>query len=228
MTADEMSARVLSRTDDPTGVTATPDEVMAALNEGQELAAWLTLSLETTATLTLAPSTTFGQIRQTYPDFLAPLRLAIGNQRLRPSTLAELDSLNEQWQSTLGTPQRYVTLGWNLYAVTPQPVIATAATLIYARSPVQLVGDDFPEIEPAFHLSLVKYAKYRLRLKEGAQGLARGMGFFNAFLDDMTRYGDFVRARSRAARYDTLPLELQLFDRSRLVMAAQKAAAKKS
>jgi len=85
-----------------------------------------------------------------------------------------------------------------------------------------MVEADTPEIPEQYHQSLVYYGKYRVRLKEGAQGLARGVSDLNVFLDDMTQLGDWVRARSRAARYDTLPIELALFDRSRLLLKEPK------
>lgn len=214
-----MITRVLVASDDPAGVSAPADEVLNALNEGQELAAWLSLCLETKASLPLPASTTFGLLRGTFPDFLCPLRMSIGSRRIRPATLAELDGENDGWQNTPGDPARYVSLGFNFFGVTPQPVNTIAADFLYARSPAPMVGDDFPEIPAAYHESLVFYAKYRIRLKEGAQSLTRGMEFFHRFLDDMQKLGDFVRAKSRAARYDTLPFELALFDRARLAAA---------
>jgi hypothetical protein len=42
----------------------------------------------------------------------------------------------------------------------------------------------------------------------------------------MTDLGDYVRARSRAARYDVLPFELSLFDRSSMIEEIQKWRAK--
>jgi hypothetical protein len=231
VTASEISDRILKGIDDDAGVPASvaagnlggpPPEVLAAINEGQELFALLTLCLETTSAITLAASSTFGSFRQAFPKFLCPLRLMVGSTRVRPRTLAELDAENDAWQATAGTPARYSTLGFNLYAVTPQPVADTAGVLTFARSPLQLVGDAFPEIPEMYHQSLVKYGIYRIRLKEGGQGLERGLVQLNSFLDDATAHGDFVRARSRAARYDVLPFELKLFDRSRLIQKLAK------
>jgi hypothetical protein len=236
VTASEIGARILKRIDDdvtspgsvapdPTDPSAPPPEILAAINEGQELFALLTLCLETTATLTLTASAPFATLRGAFPGFLCPLRLSIAGTRVRPATLADLDAENDAWQSTPGTPARYCTLGFNFYAVTPQPVTNTAASLTYARSPVQLVGDSFPEIPEQYHQSLVKYGMYRVRLKEGGQALQRGMVQLNEFLDDATAHGEFVRARSRAARYDVLPFELKLFDRSRLIETLKKEKA---
>lgn len=226
MTAAQIKARILARTDDASAITASDEEVLAVINEGQELASLLTLCLETVATLTLTAATTFGSLRAAFPDFLCPLRLSIAGARIRPATLAELDAEAEGWQASPGTPERYCTMGFNFYAVTPQPAIDTAADFVYARSPAPLVLDDFPELPEEYHQSLVDFGKYRLRLKEGGQGLARGMVSLNRFLDDMTRLGDYVRARSRAARYDVLPFELALFDRSRLMLPKPKPVRK--
>lgn len=221
MTAAEIQSRILARTDDGNAVAASDDEVIAAINEGQELAALLTLCLETTAPLTLTAGTTFGSLRASFPNFLCPLRLTIAGVRVRPATLAELDARNSGWQSIAGTPDSYCTMGFNLYCITPQPSIDTSASFTYARSPVQIVGDDFPEIPEQYHPSLINYGKYRIRLKEGAQGLARGAKYLNSALDSWGELADQVRARSRAARYDVQPFELKLFDRSRL-MAPKK------
>lgn len=222
MQVGEIKTRIMQRTDDAGAIAATGAELLAAINEGCELASLLTLYAETSTALTLT-SAGWGTWLTALPYFLCPLRLTVGGARIRPATLAELDSENESWQMTTGTPNRYVTVGANLYCVTPQPAGNTAATLIYARSPQPLTADgDSPTLPEEYHLSLVHYGKYRVRVKEGAQGLARALTDLNAFLDDMTRLGDFVRARSRAARYDTLPFELALFDRSRLAEAKEK------
>jgi hypothetical protein len=229
VTAKEISDRIVTRIDDdsssPGSVAAgapVPPEILAYVNEGQELFALLTLCLETTATLTLVGARTFSTLRSSFPDFLCPLRLMIDGVRVRPSTLADLDAENDDWQSTAGTPTRYGTLGFSFYFVSPQPAIDTAASMTYARSPVQMVGDAFPEIPEPYHQSLVKYGIYRVKLKEGGQQLQRGMGQLNEFLDDATKHGDYVRNKSRAARYDVLPFELKLFDRARLIQKIQK------
>ena len=226
MTCLEISRRILERIDDDPDdpSSATEAEVIAAIQEGQELMALLTLCLETTATLTLAASTPFASMRGTFPNFLVPLRMQIGGVRVRPATLADLDSLNDAWQSTAGTPTRYGTAGFNFFWVTPQPTVSTDADLTYAKSPAPMVQDDFPEVPVAYHMSLVRYGVYKVRLKEGAQGLERGVVELNRFLDDCQQLGDFVRAKSQAARYDVLPFELKLYDRSRLIAKVKEKA----
>ena len=220
MDTAEITNRILKGIDeDPAAPSeGVAEEVRTYIQEGQSLFAWLTLCLETTTTWSLSGA--FGSLRPTFPDFLVPLKVEIDGVRVRPATLAELDSINTAWQSTAATPTRYCMLGFQFYSISPQA--AVTATITYARSPQESPGEVFLEIPDEYHPALVCYGIYRARLKEGAQGLERGMKYFNDFLDDCTRMGDFVRARSQASRYDTLPIELKLFDRSRLMLKPPK------
>lgn len=219
MTEKELEQRVLERLDDNLAAPefTTADEVRAALNEAQDLAALLTLSLEQTADVTIPAASPFFLIRAQLPDFLVPLRMEIANRRVEASTLAEMDALESSWQGSAGTPARYATLGFSLFAVTPQPASDTLVRLTYARSPIPMIGDDPVELDEAYQTDLCDYAVYRIWLKEGAEGLQRGTVYLNRFLDRMTALGDLVRQRSRAARYDVLPFELRLWDRAALV-----------
>ena len=236
MTVAQICGRIITRLDDdpaaPVSVqvgsgptvdgVVVADEVLAAINEGQEFAAMLTLCFEKTASFDLG--TTWFRPREILTDFLVPLRITVGGLRLRPATLAELDASNEFWQLTSGTTQRYVTNGCNLLAVTPQSDVTAQFT--YAYSPAELGPSATPDLPEGYHQDLVEYGVYRCKLKEGAQQLARGLGNLNTFLDAMTRLGNVVRARSLAARYDVMPFELQLFDRSKLIDEILKWQAK--
>ena len=217
MTAGQISSLIHAQIDDDatSPVSVATGEVLAAINEGQALAALLTLCFETTANFTLT-SACFYQPRTALTDFLAPLRFTLGGSRIRPATIAEAEAENPAWQATAGAAARYVCLGFNFLIVTPQQ--AGTARMTYARTPTVLTSSgSTPELLEAYHQSLVDYGVYRVRLKEGSQGLERGLRRLNLFLDDMTRLGDWVRARSAAARYDVTPFELAKFDRSRLI-----------
>jgi hypothetical protein len=230
MTVGQISALILAQVDDATGAgfapatapNTTPPEVLAAINEGQTLAALLTLCFETTAGFALGAAHSidaygcFYLPRPSLTDFLAPLRFVFNGTRIRPGTIYEIESENAAWQNTPGTPTRYACLGFNFLLVSPQPT--GTAQMTYARVPDALVNDgDTPELFEAYHQNLVDYGVYRVRLKEGAQGLARGLERFNRYLDDITKLGDWIRARTAAARYDTTPFELALVDRSRMI-----------
>src|SRR5579872_1236151 len=220
----------MTQLDDPTGASfapatppnTTPPEILAAINEGQELAAWLTLCLETTAAFPIGPSSSldpngcFYEPRPVLTDFLVPLRITFGGARIRPGTLAELEMENSAWQSTVGVPTRYACLGFNFLAINKQTTGNLQVT--YAKTAPPLINDgDVPQLFEQYHQNLVDYGVYRIRLKEGAQGLARGLERLNLYLDDMTKLGDWMRARTAAARYDVTPFELALMDRSRLI-----------
>lgn len=220
MLTTDILDRVITRVDDDAEapVSVTEAEALAAVNEGQDLFSWLTLCLETTATLTFPANTPFGTIRDSFPDFLVPLRVVVGSTRLRPVTFGDLDVLDDQWQARTGVPSRYAALGFDFWAVYPQRAFNLPSSWTYAQSPGLLTGSagEVPQIPEQYHPSLISYGIYRVKLKEGAQGLTRGKEQLNLFLDAATEHGDFVRARSRAARYDTLPFELKTFDRARL------------
>ena len=225
MTAAEIQGRILARVADEGGASATAAETLQAINEGQELAALMTLCLETTASWTLTATTAWYSARAAFNDYLCPLRLMVGSTRVSPASIRDLDARDAGWQASAGTPARYATLGFSLFAVTPQPAIDTAASLTYARTPVELVGDAWPEIPEAYHQALVDYGVYRVRLKDGAQNLERGLRYFGRFLEAMKELGDQVRARSRAAGYDTLPFEVRRFDMSRLTQILKRKVA---
>lgn len=237
MTVSDIAGRIIGRIDDdpaaPVSVAVgagvvvngvmVADEVLAAINEGQMLCSLLTLCLEKTAAFPLGAAYSldaagaFYLPRPILTDLIAPLRIAVGGIRLRPSTIENLDAWNSAWQNTAGPAARYALLGSNLWAVTPQS--AQTAQVTYAYSPAALGVNDTPVIPPSYHPDLVEYGVYRVRLKEGAQQLARGVECLNVYLDSMTRLGDYVRARSLAAHYDVQPFELAKFDRSELAAA---------
>lgn len=217
MLTSDIMYRVCARIDeaDPANpISVSNQEVLNAVNDGQMLASLLTLCFVKTTTYLLT-GTPWYTPRQTLTDLIAPLRISVNGTRLRPSTLSELDAWNRNWQTTPGTPARYATLGCNLLAVTPQS--AEAAAITYAASPVPLATTDTPALPGAYHQALIEYGVYRVRLKEGAQQLARGLGNLNIYLDSMTELGDWVRNRSKASHYDIQPIEMQLLDRSKLI-----------
>lgn len=215
MTGSELQKRVYTRLDDdpnaPVGVT--PGEVLAAVNEAQELAALLTLCFQTSKPVTLPATTTFLGLRLLFPDFLLPLALRVDGVRIQPATLADLDALNDRWQAAPGAPTRYALLGFNLLAITGQPISDTAALLTYAHTPAPIVLDKQLDLDDEYQPELVNYALWRVSLREGAHSLERGKDYLRQYLTAMKALGDYVRARSRAARYDVLPFELQLYDR---------------
>jgi len=228
VTVEQLDARAMDRLDEA-GVTTrfwTPIEFLAAINEAQRFLVLLTLCLETEVNYALGAGLTFHSMGATYVDWIVALRIrAHATQaRVRPARLAELDARSSTWQSATGTPERYVALGFDLLAITPQPAGAgTSLDVIYARSPTVLTWPSgVPEIPAEYHASLIDYAIPRLTLKEGAQQLAKTLPRFRRFLADATKLGKHVRARNIGRGYDKTPIELERFDVSRLIQLAAK------
>lgn len=106
--------------------------------------------------------------------------------------------------------------------------LSVTARMTYAYSPAPLAASDTPMLPAQYHPALVSWTSYRLRAKEGAQSLSRGLGDLNVFLDACQELGDWVRNRSAAAAYDTLPIEMKLLDRSKLIDSILKRQAKQA
>jgi hypothetical protein len=224
-----MYTRVSERLNEAGSPTFYPTaEIIAALNEANRLFCLLTLALEVTVTWTPATATAFFHMLPAYPDWIVPLRIAqASGSKVRPARLSELWSLDSQWPLSPGPPVRYAAVGADLLALYQQPANPSPLTVTYARAPVALAADtDVPETPLEYHPMYVSYAIYRVRQVEGANGLAAALPLLAEYLDAVTEYGDYMRARNIGAGYDALPLELALFDRSRLL--AVKAAANKS
>ena len=214
---------VLQRLDeDPTGQisgTWTDAEVDAAINEGQMLMVLITLCLEATFAFQLAAATwnynPFAQL----PDWIAPLRCRMGGLKVRAARMADLDALDTAWRAkTRDAASRYGTLGWSLIYFYPQLKASGSVDLTYARSPVVMVADtDVPEVPEQHHNALADYGVYHCRQKLGGLELEKGLAFLARFFESSKQLGTFTRARALGERYDTIPVELERFDLSRLV-----------
>jgi hypothetical protein len=218
-----MRTRVQQRVNELTGTYYSTAEINSALNEAQRLFVLLTLCLEVTAAFTLTAAVTFYHMRTTFEDWILPLRVTtLGGSKIFPSELEDLDSLDSGWQASPGAPVRYASLGFDFFAIYQQPAAAgTVVNITYAQQPLVMAADtDTPQIQQEFHPALVAYAIYRVRMKEGAQEFAKTMPYFNSFLDEAQKCGEYVRARNIGGGYDILPFELARFDRSKVARAS--------
>lgn len=211
----QAAAARVDEADPANPISVTNTEILNAVNEGQMLASLLTLFLVKIVSFPLSGAC-FYTPRTTLTDLIVPLRIQAMGKRLRPSTINELDAWNPAWQATPGaSPDRYMTLGSNLLALTPQS--GGMAQITYAYSPPPLASGDTPLLPPAYHAALVEYTTYRLKIREGGQQLTRGLGNLNVYLQAMQGLGDWVRNRSEAAHFDVKPIEFKLLDLSKLV-----------
>lgn len=222
----ELQTRTKERLDEPsTSVYYSAAEIKEALNKAQRLFALLTLCIERTGTITMTGGQTFYTVSTFLSDFLAPLRVTFRalSYRLRPSTIHDLDAYSSSWRSvTAAAPDKYAFLGYDLFAITPQwngaPFSSRFLDVVYAATPAVMSLDaDTPEIPADIHPCLIDYALYYLRLKEGGQELQKTLPSLGAFLDAAQKYAAFFRARSLSQQYDRQPVDIELFDRSRLM-----------
>lgn len=221
MTAGELQQRTLERAGDGTGTFPTLPQALAALNQAQRLFCLITLCQETTAPLALTANTRFYHLLSTWFDWIAPLRIrvhGVNGAKVIPARIADLDALNPSWQTAVGSPKRYVSMGFD-FATFDQVPNAPGVTLdvTYAQAPPALVSAaDVPVIPEQFHPCLMDWAVPRLRAVEGGQEFSKNLGQVQAFLEEAHKLATYVRARNLAHRYDTMPFELRRFDRSTL------------
>jgi hypothetical protein len=202
-------------------------EMRAALNKAQNLWALLTLSIERTASFSLAPASAFHSIRDTLADYQVPLRVTLNGLRLLPATLQQLDGLSESWFSSPGTPTRYFAKGFEQLAVYPQPASPVQISITYAAQPALMVNDtDEPEIEALYHDALLDFAVYLLRAKEGGAEFQNALMYLDRFLTEAARRSQYIKSRSRAQNFDVLPFDLARFDKSRLIRMALRKSTK--
>lgn len=231
MIASDLQARTLLRLgEDPNAAAGnqyyTGTEVLAALNSAQRLMALLTLCLETNGTLSLTANTAFYSLLSVFPDLLLPLRIRMSSGvKLKPSRLSDFAALDASWSTTTGTPDRYALLGFDFLAVYMVPNGLLTSTVTYARCPdAMALPGDVPEVPAEFHPALIDGAIPLLRVKEGGQELQKVMSMFDRFLDACQKLADYVRARNKEQGYDYMPVEIQRFDRSKLLMQPAKGA----
>lgn len=191
-------------------------EVLSALNRAQRMFVLLTLCLETTVDF-LATGATFYNMRESFPDWMLPLRIStVGGVRVRPSRLADLDAMDCGWEANGGQTSRYAALGFDFLALYQQMTMALVIT--YAQAPPAMAQlTDRPAINEDYHPALIDFAIAWLRMKEGGQEFQKALVYLTRFFAEADREARYVRQRNLAARYDNLPFEMRRLDRSKFM-----------
>ncbi len=207
MTLSEIEALALTRLGD--NGTYYPG-VVDAINEGQRLFCLISLCLETSETFNLKAAQALYNVLPTMPDFVLARRVYLGGTQLRPASLAQLQALDPNWQSTLGNPARYAICGLDFLAVYPQSLNATQLTIVHVCPPVTLVNTtDVPQIRAASHWALASYAAWAVRQVEGGGEFAKFQKYFDEFMAEAQVVADIVRKRTRDSGLEvTMPFEL--------------------
>ncbi len=222
MTNSEILDRTTVRLGDVVGAANahyTRGEILVAVNQVYRLMCFLTLTLETTVTFSLTAATPFFKMLDTYADWILPLRIRSAGVKILPERLVDLAALDSSWSVTAGTPERYAVLGFDLLCLYKQPASDTPAEIVYARTPALLADDaNEPETMVEYHQALIDGAIPLLRIKEGAQEWQKTLYLWDRYMDAVKDLADYVRHRNREQGYDFLPVELALFDRSKVPM----------
>jgi hypothetical protein len=210
----ELRGRTLKRLDqDPAApIYFSAQEVTNALNRGQRLFALITLCLEQIVTFDLTPGTAFYRMLATYPDFLLPLRVRnASGAKVMPATLADLDALDGAWTTDAGPASFYGCLGLDLLFVKGS---GGPLSITYARMPATLASDgDEAEIIDAYQPTLIDYATWRVRAKQGGQEFSRAIPYLKTFLDGAKAAAKDTLARAVAAGHDRTPFELKHYSK---------------
>jgi hypothetical protein len=230
MILSDMQVRLLTRLGDTPGANPLQqhypvNECTAALNQMQRIFVLFTLCLETTpgSALVLGSSPWTSMLTQ-YADWIAPLRFVVQstNAKLAPRRVAEMAALDSKWTTTTGTPSSYCLVGFDLAGFYPFTA-GTSLTPTYAQAPPVLVNaGDTPAIPERYHQSLIDGAIPVMRIKEGAQEWQKTLPLWDRFMDAVQECAAKVRARNMEMGYDTWPIELKRFDRSKLLKELSK------
>lgn len=225
----ELQRRIIDRVGDNPDVDPSlmhygPTEVLAALNQCQRLFCLVTLCLETTADFGLTGLPRYQMLNQ-FADWIAPLRLrnALGN-KIRPCRLADLAALDRSWAAHAGTPTRYARTGFDLLSFYQQNTSTIPMT--YARSAVELLSTypadngQAPEIPARYHPALIDGAIPILRVKEGMQEWQKVLPQWDRFIEAIQELAGVVRARNIEQGFDSIPVEIKRYDRSRMLQKA--------
>ena len=219
MDVADLKSHVWTQLDEDPLLPVTPAaRVLAKLNQAQRLFAFFTFAIERRVTWTVPAATPYVDVLETYPDFIAPLRLTLNGARIATGSIAQLNALDETWEVRPGTIKRYGVRGCGLVYVSPQPEEPTPVEMLYAAMPAPLVNDgNVPEIPAGYHAVLHDYAAAALRTAEGGEQLARMAQGLQSFLASAFDFSSKMRARSLSLRYDFVPPELERVDLSRVL-----------
>jgi hypothetical protein len=225
LTVAAMTQTIWTRLNDD-GTYYAPDRVLRAINVAQNLWCLLTLCVEKTVTLNLAATTTWYSILNDFAltDYLLPLRVLYNGARIKPATLNQL-SCYGNWRTAPGVPRYYFQQGLDLFALYPQPrasdPLTGALQLTYAAVPPQLVNAyDLPAVSEECQPWIVDGATYIVRLNEGEAEANVTQPYFERFMTNAAKYGQFIRARSKAQNYDQYSFDLASYDEGRRMAQA--------
>lgn len=204
MTRGELRTRILEALNVSTTspVFWTTAEVNEIINEAQEAFAEEAQAVHRTVLTTLRTGASYYTARSVAADMMAPYRLWVQdtNRRLVCVSLDQLDRYHERWLEVTGTPEVWVPMSWDWFAV--YPAVATGGGVLrvdYIAWPRDLEDDeDRCEFIETDQEALMFYGVYQGLLKRW--DLASAMDAYARFVDVMTEGRTHVGVRVRESQ----------------------------
>ncbi len=187
MTREEIRDRVLDALNVSTTspVFWSTTEMDRIINEAQEAFAEEALAIHRTVLTALRPGASYYTTRSIAADMMAPYRIWMQdrNRRLTAVSLDNLDRFHEKWLEVSGTPEVWVPISWDWFAVYPHPSVGGGVMRVdYIAWPRDLSHDqDTSELYEADQDCLVLYAVYQGLLKRW--DLATATEAYGRFID---------------------------------------------
>lgn len=204
MTAATLIDATLTRLDQPidgTGFYSRP-EALQAVNTAQRLVCFLSLCLESTASIAIDPSAAIYS-----HDGIAILRIAQGGVRVERVSLGSLAARDAKWYTAQENDvESYAPISASKFAIYARPFLASSLSVTTARYPAVMSEGSTPEIPEEHHQALADGAAAILAgMKEGGQEQTKAKQWLTSYLDAVVDIADAVRNRSRQYRYDVAP-----------------------
>lgn len=147
-----------------------PSEINQHLNEALEVLAEDVPFCKRTFLVPRRPGVSVYQLSGISPSIIAPYRVNLPDfqRRLASKTLQDLDGRYAYWIESVGIPEWWVSLSWDMFLVALHETTSTGMLEVncFCWSSHLESDTDVPELQPTSHEALVDYAKGLGHLKE--------------------------------------------------------------
>ena len=194
-----------------------------AINDGLTIHTSLSMCIESTVAITMAPLNPFYELFTADSRTIAVLRVTENTVRLAPDNIGAFKAANNSWRNQPGIPENFAVVGSNLLAVEPVPAnnsIQVQVTIARVANGLINTGD-VPEIPEEDHAALAEYAAWFLETaKFGASEKTQQR--LGRFLETVAARADQTIDRCRSRNYLTQPLPIDKTRIAALIGAASE------
>lgn len=166
MTRQQLRERILERLNESVSspVHFSAAQIDSSIAEALEILAEETEAVKRTVFVPLRPGTTFYTTFGIAADMMVPYRLytLANNRRLNAVSIGELDEYSEVWEDSVGTPESWFPVSWDMFGVYPHPTEGGGVIRVdYMAWPRELLDDaDEPELPEASEEGIIDYGVY--------------------------------------------------------------------